>query len=208
MKTLITTLALLTSLINFAQIFEGEIIYTNTYKTKSPQITNEQWMHLVGSVQHFYIKGNHYKSESNGNLVQWQMYDPTSNKLYNKTSQSDVLLWNDASVKNEEILSSSIKPHAMTILGYDCDELTITCKSGIQKYYYSAKLAADCQLYEKHVYANWYDFLKLAKAMSLKSIIETPQFTLEQTATEVISKKLEDSFFTFPADTKTAKSPY
>ena len=208
MKKLITTLALLTSLLGVAQLFEGEIVYTNSYKTKSPQITNEQWMQLVGSMQHFYIKGSHYKSESNGNMVQWQMYDPTSNRLYNKTSQSDVLLWNDASVKNEEIISSSIKPHAATILGYDCDELTLTCKSGVQVYYFSSKLTADSRLYEKHLYANWYDFLKLAKAMSLKSIIETPQFTLEQTATEVIPKKLEDSFFTFPADTKTAKSPY
>lgn len=208
MKKLITTLALFTSLISLAQTFEGEIIYSNIVKSKIPQITNEQWMQMVGSIQHFFIKGNHYKSVSNGNMMQWQMYDPISNKLYNKMGNSEVLLWTDASVKNEEILSSSIKPHAATILGYDCDELTLTCKSGIQKYYYSTKLAADCNLYEKHLYANWYDFLKLAKAMSLKSIIETPQFTLEQVATEVIPKKLEDSFFVLPEGVKSTKSPY
>lgn len=208
MKKLITTLALLTSLISLAQTFEGEIIYINTVKSKIPQITNEQWMQMVGSIQHFFIKGNHYKSVSNGNMMQWQIYDPISNKLYNKMGNSDVLLWNDASVKNEEILSSSIKPHAANILGYNCDELTLTCKSGIQKYYYSTKLAADYNLYEKHLFANWYDFLKLAKAMSLKSIIETPQFTLEQLATEVIPKKLEDSFFVLPEGVKSTKNPY
>lgn len=188
MKKLIACLALITSLCSSAQTFEGEIIYTNTYKSKVAQITNEQWIQLLGSVQHFYIKGSHYKSESNGNMMQWQMYDPSSNKLYNKTSQTDVLMWNDASVNNEVIISSSIKPHAITILGYDCDELTLTCKSGVQKYYFTSKLAADCKLYEKHLYGNWYDFLKLAKGMSLKTIIETPQFTLEQVATEVTPK--------------------
>lgn len=158
MKKLIACLALITSLCSSAQTFEGEIIYTNTYKSKVAQITNEQWIQLLGSVQHFYIKGSHYKSESNGNMMQWQMYDPSSNKLYNKTSQTDVLMWNDASVNNEVIISSSIKPHAITILGYDCDELTLTCKSGVQKYYFTSKLAADCKLYEKHLYGNWYDF--------------------------------------------------
>ncbi len=208
MKKLIACLALITSLCSSAQTFEGEIIYTNTYKSKVAQITNEQWIQLLGSVQHFYIKGSHYKSESNGNMMQWQMYDPSSNKLYNKTSQTDVLMWNDASVNNEVIISSSIKPHAITILGYDCDELTLTCKSGVQKYYFTSKLAADCKLYERHLYGNWYDFLKLAKGMSLKTIIETPQFTLEQVATEVTPKKIEDAFFAIPADAKTAKSPY
>lgn len=208
MKIIITTFAIFTSFLNIAQIFEGEIIYSNTIKSKIQQVTNEQWGAMMGSKQFFYIKGNHYKSESNGSMIQWQMYDPNSNKLYNKMSNSDVLLWNDASVRNEEIISSNIKPHAATILGYDCDELTFTCKSGIQKYYYSSKLAADCNLYEKHVYGNWYDFLKLAKSMSLKSIIENSQFILEQEAIEIIPKKLEDSFFTLPANVKSTKSPY
>lgn len=208
MKKLITSLALLISLISVAQTFEGEIVYTNTIKSKNAQITSEQWMNMLGSKQHFYIKGNHYKSETNGSMMQWQLYVPSDNKLYSKMGNSDVLLWNDASVRNEEILSSSVKPHAATILGYDCDELTLTCKSGVQVYYYSSKLAADSKLYEKHVYGNWYDFLKQAKGMSLKTILETPQFILEQVATEVNTKKLDDAFFALPADTKSTKSPY
>ena len=208
MKKLIACLFLVTSFMSIAQNFEGEIVYTNTVKSKSPQITNEQWSTMLGTKQSFFIKGNHYKSIANGSMVQWQLYVAADNKLYSKMGNTEVLQWNDASVRNEEILSSSIKPHAAKILGYDCDELTLTCKSGVQIYYFTSKLAADCKLYEKHLYGNWYDFLKLAKGMSLKTIIDTPQFTLEQTATEVNTKKLDDAFFVLPADAKTTKSPY
>lgn len=208
MKKIFVYLALFTAFISNAQNFEGEIIYSNTIKSKNAQITNEQWTKMLGTQQHFYIKGNHYKSETNGSMMQWQLYVPSENKLYSKMGNSEVLLWNDASVRNEEIISSSVKTHAATILGYNCDELTLTCKSGVQVYYYSSKLAGDCKLYEKHLYGNWYDFLKLAKGMSLKTSIETPQFILVQVATEINSKKLEDSFFVLPADVKSTKSPY
>lgn len=208
MKKIIACLFLVTSFMSLAQNFEGEIIYTNTVKSKVAQITNEQWAKMLGTQQTFYIKGNQYKSVTNGSMVQWQLFVPTENKLYTKMGNSEVLQWTDASTQNEEILSSSIKPHAATILGYDCDELTLTCKSGVQKYYFTSKLAADCKLYEKHLYSNWYDFLKLAKGMSLKTIIDSPQFTLEQTATKVNPKKLEDALFVLPADAKSTKSPY
>lgn len=208
MKKLIACLALMTSLCSIAQNFEGEIVYTNTIKSKLAQVSNEQWSNMLGTKQSFFIKDQHYKSVTNGSMVQWQLYVAADNKLYSKMGNSEVLLWNDASVKNEEILSSEIKPHAAKILGYDCDELILTCKSGVQKYYFTSKLAADCKLYEKHLYGNWYDFLKLAKGMSLKIIIENAQFTLEQTAIEVNAKKLDDAFFVLPADAKTTKSPY
>lgn len=208
MKAFIICLALMTRLLSIAQNFEGVIVYTNTVKSKMAQVSNEQWTNMLGSKQSFYIKGNRYKSVTNGTMIQWQLYVAEDNKLYNKMGNSEVLLWNDASLQNEEILSSEIKLNAARILGYDCDELTLTCKSGVQKYYFTSKLVADCKLYEKHLYGNWYDFLKLAKGLSLKTIIENAQFTLEQTAIEVNAKKLDDAVFSIPADAKTSKSPY
>jgi hypothetical protein len=96
----------------------------------------------------------------------------------------------------------------VTILGYTCDELTLTCKSGTQKYYFSNKLPVDVKLFENHKYGNWYDYLTKSNALPLKYIIETPQFIMETIATEVKPMKLEDKVFSWPADTKIAKSPY
>lgn len=123
-------------------------------------------------------------------------------------NNSETVLWNDASINSDEVVKSEIKKNAMIILGYTCDELTLTCKSGIQKYYFAPKLSVDEKLYEHHQYGNWYTFLSNSKSLTLKTIIETPQFVMETTAIEVKPMKLDDSIFNLPLGTKTAKSPY
>ena len=56
MKKLIACLALITSLCSIAQNFEGEIVYTNTIKSKLAQVSNEQWSNMLGTKQSFFIK--------------------------------------------------------------------------------------------------------------------------------------------------------
>lgn len=208
MKILLFALALFSSIVIFGQSFEGEIIYRNSLKSKNPQMTDEQWTQMMGSKQVYFIKQGNYKSETNGTMSQWQIYNNKENKVYTKMSNSEIVLWNDASVISDEITKSEIIKNAETILGYPCDELILTCKSGIQKYYYSSKLPVDIKLFENHKYGNWYDFLKNSKSLALKTVIETPQFTMETIATEVKPMKLDDRIFMLPADTKTSKSPY
>ena len=207
MKKLIIVLTILASFATFGQTFEGEIIYNNTLKSKNPKMTDEQWTKMMGSKQEYFIKTGNYKSVTNGTFSQWQLYINSENKVYTKMTNSETVLWNDASINSDEVIKSEIKKNAITILGYACDELTLTCKSGIQKYYFAPKLSVDTKLFEKHKYGNWYDFLSHAKSLTLKTIIETPQFTMETIATEVKQMKLDDKFFTLPADTKTAKNP-
>lgn len=208
MKKILFALSLLFSLGSLAQSFEGEIIYKNALTSKSPKITDEQWIQMLGATQRYYIKGGNYKSVTNGTMTQWQLYISKENKLYTKMSNSEAVLWNDAAVNTDEVLKSEVKKNAEVILGYPCDELTLTCKSGVQKFYYSARLPVDSKLYEQHKYGNWYEFLKNSNAMMLKTVIENPQFVLETTAQEVKPVKLEDKLFTLPEGTKTEKSPY
>jgi len=208
MKKLIFTLTVFASIATFGQSFEGEIIYKNSLKSKNPKMTDEQWTQMMGSKEEYFIKQGNYKSVTNGTMSQWQIYNNKENKVYTKMSNSEIVLWNDASVNSDEIIKSEIKKNVVTILGYSCDELTLTCKSGIQKYYYSSKLPVDIKLFENHKYGNWYDFLKNSKSLTVKTIIETPQFTMETIAIEVKPMKLDDKLFILPADTKTSKSPY
>jgi hypothetical protein len=58
----------------------------------------------MGSSQNYIIKGGDYKSSANGTMFQWQLYINKDNKLYNKMSNSETILWNDAGAKPDEVL--------------------------------------------------------------------------------------------------------
>ena len=194
--------------VSFGQAFEGEIIYKNTFKTKNPQVSDAQWTSMLGTKQEYFIKGANYKIVANGTYFQWQMYINKDNKSYSKLSNSASVFWQDAAINTDSVLKVELNKSATVILGYTCDELILTCKSGMQKYYYNSKLAVDPNLYIKHKYGNWYYYLVKSKAMPLKMVIETDQCIIESTATEVKPSVLSPTLFTLPAGVKLEKSPY
>jgi len=192
----------------FGQTFEGKITYQNSYISKLPNVQDQQFNSMMGTTQEYIIKGGDYKSSSNGTLVQWQLYINKDNKLYNKMSNSETIFWNDGITNPDSIISVVINKGVTEILGYKCDEVVLTCKSGVQKYYFNQKIAVDISLFKNHLYGNWYDFLKVSKSLPLKSIIETQQFTLVSEATDIKEMKLDDKEFRLPENAKTVKSPY
>ena len=207
-RAFIFSLVILISLSSSAQNFEGKIIYRNTYKSKSSKITNEQLANMLGSMQQYFVKGGDYKSISYGTLGEWQLYINSENRLYNKKPDSEVLLWNDGSIYDDPVLNVKINKNVTEILGYKCDELVMTCKSGVQKYYFSSLLGVNQLLYEKHKYGNYDEYTSQAKALPLKLVIETKMFIMESVATEVYAESLGNEIFTLPADVKTAKSTF
>ncbi len=208
MKHLLTILMTVFSVTVFGQTFEGKITYQNTYTSKLPNVQDQQFNSMMGTTQDYIIKGGDYKSSSNGTLVQWQLYINKDNKLYNKMSNSETIFWNDGITNPDSIISVVINKGVTEILGYKCDEVILTCKSGVQKYYFNQKIAVDVSLFKNHLYGNWYDFLKVSKSLPLKSVIETQQFTLVSVATDIKEMKLDDKEFRLPEKAKTAKSPY
>lgn len=208
MKHLLTILMTVISVTVFGQTFEGKITYQNSYTSKLPNVQDQQFNSMMGTTQEYIIKGGDYKSSSNGTLVQWQLYINKDNKLYNKMSNSETIFWNDGNTNPDSIISVEINKGVTEILGYKCDEVVLTCKSGLQKYYFNQKIAVDISLFKNHLYGNWYDFLKVSKSLPLKSIIETQQFTLVSEATDIKEMKLDDKVFQLPENAKTAKSPY
>ena len=163
---------------------------------------------MLGSTQEYFIKEGEYKSITNGTFVQWQQYSNKDNKLYTKMANTETLLWNDGSIQGDEVLKVELNKKVTEILGYKCDEVILTCKSGVQKYYFNSKLSVKTKLFVNHKVGNWFDYLSKSNALPLKSIIDTAQFTLESTATEVKPSKLDAKMFELPAGVQTAKSPY
>ena len=207
-NTLFLLCIFISTLKTFAQNFEGKIVYSNIYKSKTAGLSNEQLTSMMGNTNIYYIKNGNYKSETNGSFAQWQLYVNSENKLYSKLANSEAILWNDGSNNIDQVLSSEIHKNATVILGYTCDELILKCKSGEQQYYYTSKLPVNAQLYEKHLFGNWYFYLKIAGAIPLKMIINNPQLTIESIATKVEKDALPDNFFLLPANVKTIKNPY
>lgn len=207
-KTITFLLATLFAITSFGQTFEGKIVYKNTYKSKMPNVSDEQFTTMMGSTQEYYIKNGDYKSVANGSFFQWQLYVNKENKLYSKMSNSETLLWNDGSTNSDQILKVEVNKNITEILGYKCDEVVLTCKSGTQKYYFNSKLSVDTKLFANHKFGNWYDFLSKSNSLPLKSIVDNGQFTLESLAIEVREIKLDKTFFDLPANSKTMKSPY
>jgi hypothetical protein len=210
MKKLLTLFIVfaLTMSMSFAQSFEGKIFYTNAYKSKIPNVNDQQLTDMMGASQEYLMKGGDYKAISNGSLIQWQLYVNKDNKIYSKMTSSPAALWTDCSENPDEVLKSELNKGVVEILGYKCDELVLTCKTGVQKYYFSSKLPIDSKLYEKHKFGNWAAFLAKANAVPLKIFIDNQQFTIESVATDVKPMAIDSKLLELPAGLQTQKSPY
>ncbi|MCS3794744.1 hypothetical protein [Niastella sp. OAS944] len=204
-KALLFLLTILCMATSFAQTFEGKITYKNKYKSKMPNVTDAQLTSMMGGKYEYYIKNGNYKSTTNGLMLQWQLYVNKENKLYNKMASTETLTWYDGAVNKDSILKLELNEGVTEILGYKCDELIFTCVSGVQKYYFSKKIAVDPKLFANHKFMNWYEYISRSNALPLKAIVDNAQFTWESIASDVQEVKLEESFFALPAGVATTQ---
>ncbi|MDQ3111098.1 MAG: hypothetical protein M3R17_14490 [Bacteroidota bacterium] len=200
-------LSLLLTLTSFAQTFEGKITYSNSYVSKNEKVSDQQWNLMMGTTQEYLIKDGNYRSSFNGSLLEWQLYINKDNKLYNKMANSETIFWNDCSIQGDEVLKVELNKNVAEVLGYKCDEVILTCKSGIQKYYFNSGFSVDTKLFVNHKFGNWYDYLLKSNSLPLKSITETAQFTMTSIATEVKAMNLESKLFALPSGATTEKFP-
>jgi hypothetical protein len=193
---------------NWAQYFEGKITYSTQYKSKIPNVSDTQLTTMMGAQQEYYFKNGNYVSLTNGAAVLGQYYILKDNKLYTKMANIEAYLWNDATENADVVLSAVVNKNVAKILDFDCDELILTCQSGVQKYYFSEKIAVNAEWFTQHKFGNWAEFISRSKALPLKMVVDSPQFTLESTATSVQKQVLESSFFSLPPGAQTMKNPY
>jgi hypothetical protein len=203
--TLFMALLCLTSI---AQSFEGIVTYQNTFKSKIPNVTDDMLTQMMGASLEYTQKGGDYKTKSNGTFLLWQLYVQKDNKLYTKFANSNSVFWNDGAENKDEVLKTEINKNALEVLGHKCDELILTCKSGVQKYYFTSKFKLDPKLFENHKFGNFYDYVVKSKAVPLKITIDNVQFTMESVATSVEAQKIDDTLFKLPEDATLEKNPY
>ena len=68
MKKLLTVVISVLTITVFGQIFNSKIVYKNTYVSKIPNVTSDQFTLMMGSVQTYFIQNGNYKSITNGSL--------------------------------------------------------------------------------------------------------------------------------------------
>ena len=207
-QILAVSFLMLFSATSIAQNFEGKVNYQNTFKSKIPNVTDDMLTEMMGPSLEYTLKGGNYRTTSNGTYLLWQLYVQKDNKLYTKVANSNSIFWNDGAENKDEVLKAELTKNALEILGHKCDELVLTCKSGVQKYYFTSKFKLDPKLFENHKFGNFYDYVVKAKAVPLKITIDNVQFTMESVATSVDTQKIDDTLFELPEGAALEKSPY
>jgi hypothetical protein len=189
-----------------AQNFEGEIVYRNQFTSKMKNFTDEQLGTMIGTKQEYFIREGNYKSFLNGQSITMQLYDYKNNRIYNRTPKSDTLYWFDASTNTDEVISFEINKNKEKIMGNQCDAIIIKTKTGTTTIFYSSRYKVDSKIYENHHYSNWAFYVGKAKALPLKTIIETNNFRMESTATEIKPLELGTDYFNLDSKTPIKKS--
>jgi hypothetical protein len=207
-KLIFLILLLFNSFGLFGQYFEGKITYQITYKPKIPAMTSDYFSSSLGTIQEYYIKEGDFKTNSNGSMFIWQIYDNAENRLYNKIDNSPNVYWSDGKRNLDEIIRADINTDSINILGYVCNELILTCKNGIYKYYFNSELKVDYKKFEKLKTGNWSDVYALTNAIPLKIISENELVIQESIAIEIKKMTLENSIFQIPKDLNLEKSIY
>ena len=197
-------LLLLGPTIGLAQTFEGKIIYANSYKSKSPQFKDQQLNAMMGTKQEYYIKGGDYKSVFNGSFIKMQLYKSVENKSYTLTGKSDSLYSEDYGKNKDVPTKYQIEKSKVTIMGLRCDVLIVFTPTSKLYYYYNKKYGVNPDLFKRHAYGNWYNIITKTKALPLKTIYETGQFTIISTAINITQQKLNNSVFEISDKNKVA----
>lgn len=195
-------LILLSPFVCLAQSFEGKISYANSYKSKSPQMKDEQLTTMMGTIQDYFIKGGDYKSILNGSFVKEQRYNSSENKGYTLTANSDLNYWEDYSKNKDVVTSSEVEKGKETVMGVLCDVLIVYTPKSKTAYYYSSKYGVNPALFKQHVYGNWYYLMSKTNALPLKTVYQSEQFTLTSTAISITPMKLEAKVFEAPDKNK------
>ncbi len=191
-----------------AQDFQGKITYVNSYYSKKLGINDLQWGAMMGNRSEYFYKEGNYLVKLNGSLTQGQQYVHNLNSIFNTIANSDSLYCIDAIENRDSVLKIVVNKDVVDVMGYRCDEMIMTTKTGVHKYYYSSRFGVNPKLFAKHKFGNWAAYTKVAKAFPLKMIIETPQYTFESFAIKTEYYLIDSKFFELKPRVSIAAQPF
>ena len=178
-----------------SQSFEGMLVYSVNYESKTSNVTSDQLNSLMGTKQWYAIKGGNYKSVFNGSFIKLQIYRSDENRNYSLTAKSDTLYYEDYSKNKDKALSYEIKRNQDTIMGIPCDLIIVKAEKSTTSFYFNSGHKVNSELFTKHNYGNWHYIVSKTNALPLKTITETEQFIMTSIVAEVKPMQLKDDVF-------------
>jgi predicted SPOUT superfamily RNA methylase MTH1 len=179
-------------------VFEGRILYKNTFTLPNGQDVTLAVGQTLGDEQDYYINARHYKSLMNGYVVRMQLYRSDENAYYSVDGKQNAQRY-DGSIPTSKVVSIEKLPGEFVVLGRPCKGLVMTTTSGKTTYYYDETLRVNVQSFTQHKIGNWDEYLAASGGcLPLSFTIETPQYTWKSEAVKVKAMKLDDAFFALP----------
>lgn len=186
MKRILLLLIFFSTQLLFAQSFEGKLTYIVDFEVSekmakmglSKQMLRDK-MKEDGSwsdtIKVFYKQGNYYTLLKTKPKT-WNIYKADVNKIYSMQDgdASDICSVTNASIDLESTITGKMPiiskvDTTVNVNGTPCSLVLVKWKSGTYRYYYNTtKLNVNPDLFSKHVYDGWAEFLKISNALPMK----------------------------------------
>jgi hypothetical protein len=179
--------------------FEGQISYTITIERKTGKYDSLLLQRIIGSSSEFYYRKGDELTITPGVLSSWGLYRVSDNRAYTIRAGYDSLYWESYGGPGPKIINAVITPGKETVLGILCDELKVTFENKtITSYFNRDTLQIDPALHKAKTLTGDDFYAEKKKALSLKFIIDKPDYRVTYTVTKINSKKLGDKLFELP----------
>jgi hypothetical protein len=179
--------------------FVGVITYNESYKSKDPLISSDDFTKMMGSVRKLYIKGSNYRNVFDGNPGTVLLYRGDRQKIYRFEQNADTVFWMNAlSDTLSKIITYKIEDTNETIMHLTVQKLTIKSEMGLTTYFYSGKYGINPADFTRHNLNFWNFYTLKSRAVPLKIVIENDRIIMTSTAVKIESLDLDQIIFDIP----------
>ena len=184
---------------NSRAYFEGKISYKAEFTRKTTKYDSSLLSMAIGKYSNYFFKQGNFLIKSYNAISYMTLYRMEDNKMYTQKVWSDSIFYVDCSKPGFKILNFTLTPKKETILGITCDELKVFFENKIiTNYFNSDTLKQDPTWHQKYTFYNEDFISQKTKSISLKFIIDKPDYKVTYTATSITPKQLNDSIFLVP----------
>jgi len=186
------------------EYFEGKIVYDIIYLSTTDGKPYSKPNYDFSPKQTYYTNAKNYKSyRADGKLE--QLYNAKDNTYYycGIADNSVTIIDAGQGYGAAEVVKSTAKE---TILGYECNSITLKKIDSETTYFYSDKIKVDPKPFLKHYLGNWNQYLyETNGALPLKYVVKSKEYTMIATATSIEKMKFNKKFFDIDAEIPTHK---
>ncbi|MEI6122010.1 MAG: hypothetical protein WCQ95_00140 [Bacteroidota bacterium] len=175
--------------------FEGVITY------KIDIIPNRiiSLKHYNSDTMVVYMKEGNYKQVyPNAKSLYSVTYVQSENKMYYFSKNYDTIIYKDAAIVDDTVVTTKRNDSITQILGYNCKDIAYVLKHKKIVYYYAEQLPINPDYFKNYNTSCYNTYANDSKSVYLKLIISTAEADIIFTALKIEQKLIDDSEFKLP----------